>query len=75
MPRFSDVFTYDHFDMVDPNKMVFSECHLLKAVGPHQPETRFDSITFDISGMFLFFVAHKLGENPKVNGPYPLSTR
>ena len=75
MPRFSDVFVYDHVDHMHQSKWVFTECHLLKKVGPHDVQKRFDQISFDVQGMVLFFENHPMGELAEKYGPFPLTTQ
>lgn len=74
MPRFSDVFTYDHSEMLDGSRMSFTNCHLLKRVGVHEAQTRFDEVVFDVVGMFIFLENNKLGEELKRFGPFVLTT-
>lgn len=69
MPRFSDVFTYQTCEVLDDNRTKFEVCHLLKTVNEHKVRTKFESITLDMSGMFLFFENHCV-----THGPYPLTT-
>ena len=75
MPRFSDVFVYDHVDHMHQSKWVFTECHLLKKVGPHEVQMRFDQIMFDVQGMVLFFENHPMGELAEKYGPFSLTTQ
>ena len=75
MPRFSDIFTYDHSDALDWNRVSFTDCYLLKQVGPHAAQTRFDGVVFDMAGMFLFFENHKFGEELVRYGPVHLTTQ
>ena len=74
MPRFSDIFVYDHVDQMSGTRWVFTECYLLKQVGPHAFQCKFDSISFDVQGMYLMFENHPMGEEGEKYGPYTLST-
>ena len=69
MPRFSDIFCFENSVSTEDNRIIFSTCYLLKSVGPHQIQKKFDSVTFDIAGMVLFLV-----DGEKVSGPFTLST-
>jgi hypothetical protein len=69
MPRFADVFVWEGAQEVALEKIMYTECHLLKGVGDHRAGTKVDAIMFDIAGMVLFF---SIGRDR--SGPYCLTT-